>query len=124
MHAENHPPFKMTVKARKFRALNFFRNSSLEFQKSRVLTTALLNGEKKTPYVPGEAYGGIRTKRKKSGKPPTSLLTSKLRKKRLSILWLLMTPSSILYCELPQEGKQEWAFRYKTQPGLKKGQAE
>ena len=35
-----------------------------------------------------------------------------------------MTQSSSPYRELPQAGKQEWAFRYKTQPGLKKGQAE
>ena len=79
MHARNHPPLQMTVKARKFRGLNFFRNSSLKFQKSGVLTTASLNGIKQT--VRGEAYEWIRTERKKSGKPPTSLLTSKLRKK-------------------------------------------
>ena len=93
MHAGNHPPSEMTVKARKFRGLNFFRNSSLKFQKSGVLTTASLKGKKQT--VPGEAYGWIRTERKKSGKPPTWLLTSKsVAKKRLSILWQLMTPSS------------------------------
>ena len=52
MHAGNHPPFQMTVKARKFRGLNFFRNSALNFQKSGVLTTASLNGEKQTRTYP------------------------------------------------------------------------
>lgn len=57
MHAGNHPQFQMTVKARKFRGLNFFRNSALKFQKSGVLTTASLNGEKQTctyPAMPTE----------------------------------------------------------------------
>ena len=122
MHAGNHPPFEMTVKARKFRGLNFFRNSSLKFQKSGVLTTASLKGKKQT--VPGEAYGWIRTERKKSGKPPTSLLTSKLRKKDYRFYDSLWPQALPLYREFPQGGKQEWGFRYKTQPGVKIGQAE
>ena len=122
MYAGNHPPSEMTVKARKFRGLNFFRNSSLKFQKSGVLTTASLNGKKQT--VPGEVYGWIRTERKKSGKPPTSLLTSKLRKKDYRFYDSLWPQALPLYREFPQAGKQEWAFRYKTQPGVKIGQAE
>ena len=35
-----------------------------------------------------------------------------------------MTQALPLYREFPQAGKQEWAFRYKTQPGVKIGQAE
>ena len=84
MHAGNHPPFEMTVKARKFRGLDFFRNSSLKFQKSGVLTTASLNGKKQT--VPGEAYGWIKTERKKSGKPPTSLPTRNCEKKIIDFM--------------------------------------
>lgn len=49
MHAGNHPPFEMTVKARKFRGLDFFRNSSLKFQKSGVLPQPRSKGKNK-PY--------------------------------------------------------------------------
>ena len=50
MHAGNHPPFEMTVKARKFRGLNFFGNSSLKFLKVRGFDHSLAQREKNKPY--------------------------------------------------------------------------
>ena len=117
MHAGNHPPWQITVKAKKFRGLNFFRNASLKFQKSEVLTTASLNGEKQTRTYPMRPTEELEPKERNPVNHQRRYWQVNCEKKDCRFYDCLWPKVQPLYRELPQAGKQEWAFRYKTLPG-------